>query len=75
MLHVTMKKYASMSTSRRHFLIASGITKEKESRVIFFESFEPFVATKVSTIMKWIKGRLNVPAGQLMCVRPRRAFL
>ena len=29
MLHVTMKKYVSMSTSRRHFLIASRITKYK----------------------------------------------
>ena len=34
MLHVTMKKYVSMSTSRRHFLIASGITKYK--KVFFF---------------------------------------
>ena len=47
MLHVTMKKYVSMSTSRRHFLIASGITKYQKVVFFPFESFEPFIATKI----------------------------
>ena len=70
MLHVTMKKYVSMSTSRRHFLIASGITKYKKVVFFFLLSLSNhLLQPKSTTIMKWInnvKAGCNAPAGQLI---------
>ena len=51
-----MKKYVSMSTTQDVTFNCNWYYKKK--KVVFFslESFEPFVATKSTKIIKWNKG-------------------